>query len=436
MRVLWVTNFIPSVFSEKLGLSDNRKEGWVSGMLDALCGIKDREGITLAIASPVPQQYPEGIIESIDGIDLYGFHENEKPEIYEEILEKTFVAIIKDFRPDMIHIFGTEFPHTRAVTESIRKYGENLRFSSDRVLIGMQGVMGELAEHYLDGIDPGIVRRNTLRDILRYDGLEAQKLKFSIRSQNEIIALMSAGHITGRTSFDRGYTEKWAKKAKYHFMNESLRSEFYEGRWEYECAKAHTVFLCQANYPIKGMHYVLKALPALIAKYPDIKIRVAGDSITSRKTLKDKLKLSGYGKYLLGLEKMIQKETGVAPDITYLGKLTTEDMRREYLSAGLFLCPSTMENSPNSLGEAMLLGMPCVAANVGGIPDIIKDGEEGILYEGGNIEALENAIEEMFEKSPDELKAFGEQASKRAREDHDRDNNLKTLIKIYKDITG
>ena len=42
---------------------------------------------------------------------------------------------------------------------------------------------------------------------------------------------------------------------------------------------------------------------------------------------------------------------------------------------------------------------------------------------------------EMFEKSPDELKAFGEKASERARKDHDRDENLKTLIKIYKDIT-
>ncbi len=436
MRVLWVTNLIPSVFSEKLGLIDNQKEGWVSGMLDALRGIKEREGITLAIASPVSKLYPEGIIESIDGIDLYGFHENEKPEIYEETLEKTFVAIIRDYRPDMIHIFGTEFPHTRAVCECIRKYGENLSFSSDRVLIGMQGVMGELADHYLDGIDPGIVRRNTFRDIVKYDGLEAQKLKFSIRSQNEIIALMSAGHITGRTSFDRAYTEKWAKRAKYHFMNESLRSEFYEGVWEYEKSKAHTIFMCQANYPIKGMHYVLKALPKLISKYPDIRIRVAGDSITSHKTLKEKLKLSGYGKYLLGLEKMIQKETGIAPDISYLGKLTIDDMKREYLSAGMFLCPSTLENSPNSLGEAMLLGIPCVAANVGGIPDIIKDGQEGILYEGGNIEALENAIEEMFEKSPDELKALGEKASERARKDHDRDENLKTLIKIYKDITG
>ena len=42
----------------------------------------------------------------------------------------------------------------------------------------------------------------------------------------------------------------------------------------------------------------------------------------------------------------------------------------------MFLLPSSCENSPNSLGEAMLLGMPCVASNAGGIPDMLAAGRE------------------------------------------------------------
>ena len=55
-------------------------------------------------------------------------------------------------------------------------------------------------------------------------------------------------------------------------------------------------------------------------------------------------------------------------------------MRQAYLEADVFLLPSQSENSPNSLGEAMLLGLPCVASNAGGIPDMLADGQEGLLY--------------------------------------------------------
>lgn len=65
-----------------------------------------------------------------------------------------------------------------------------------------------------------------------------------------------------------------------------------------------------------------------------------------------------------------------------MGKLTAGQMRDRYLASSLYVCCSALENSPNSLGEAMLLGMPCVSADVGGIPSMFTDGVDGILYRG------------------------------------------------------
>lgn len=62
-------------------------------------------------------------------------------------------------------------------------------------------------------------------------------------------------------------------------------------------------------------------------------------------------------------------------------------MKQEYLNANVFICPSSLENSPNSLGEAQILGTPCLASYVGGIPDMMF-GNEGYLYRFEEIEML------------------------------------------------
>ena len=108
-----------------------------------------------------------------------------------------------------------------------------------------------------------------------------------------------AGHITGRTDFDREYAEKLNPNAKYHFMNETLREEFYHDSWNIDRIERYSIFLSQGNYPIKGLHHVLDILPDLIEAHEETMLYVAGDVITANDTLKDKIKISGYGKYLL-----------------------------------------------------------------------------------------------------------------------------------------
>ena len=82
--------------------------------------------------------------------------------------------------------------------------------------------------------------------------------------------------------------------------------------------------------------------------------------------------------------------------VTFLGSLSGKQMKENYLKANVFVLPSTIENSPNSLGEAMLLGLPCAAADVGGVTDMLESGSEGIVFQGTAPYMLSDAIEKIF----------------------------------------
>ena len=119
--------------------------------------------------------------------------------------------------------------------------------------------------------------------------------------------------------------------------------------------------------------------------------------------------------------------------IRFLGDLNAEQMKQAFLESNVFALPSTLENSPNSLGEAMLLGVPSVAANVGGVRNLMVHETEGLIYEPGDVAALTEGIMKLFVMA-EEASALGETAICHARKTHDPEVNLRELIKIYNEI--
>ena len=127
-------------------------------------------------------------------------------------------------------------------------------------------------------------------------------------------------------------------------------------------------------------------------------------------------------------------QLGVADALHYTGPLDAAAMRQAYLEADVFLLPSSCENSPNSLGEAMLLGMPCVASNAGGIPDMLAAGREGLLYgESQDADALARCLLQVL-TAPDGGTALGQAARARALHTHDAAANAAALVGIYETI--
>ena len=445
MKVLWLCNIIIPMIAEQLHLKSTNKEGWISGLADVVLKKQQENGIELSIAFPAPRiMFPlnHNICKKVLRVEntvlnCYGFYENPlRAESYDPALEKMLQMIVEDAKPDIVHCFGTEYPHTLAMCRIFP--------DKQRLLIGLQGLCSLCAEAYSADLPTKVFHKVTLRDHLRRDSMVEQQQKFAKRGVMEKEAIKLAGNITGRTEWDRLCTRKWNQEAKYFNMNEILRPEFYMAEWKADHCIPHSIFLSQGDYPLKGLHYVLMAMPAILAKYPDAAVYVAGNSIVNYTTLKQKLKISAYGKYL---RKLI-KENGLNNKVKFLGRLNAEQMRDAYLKSSLFICSSTLENSPNSLGEAMILGMPCVTADVGGIPSLFVDGEDGIMYEGYRIgrktedddrqlkavsKRLANAVIEMW-KNPEKQREYCMSARKHASRTHMREINYMKLVEIYAKI--
>lgn len=438
---------LPAV-AEYLGREGSNKEGWLSGLSSVILERQWENKIDLHVAFPVEYQmdgYSSEIVTEDGRFHCYGFYEDvNHAEQYDEKLEVRLKKIIDTVKPDVIHCFGTEYAHTLATVRSTSH--------PERVLVGIQGLCAVYANAYFANLPQKTVQSITLRDFLKHDSLKRQQEKFVKRGEMEMEAIKLVGNVTGRTDWDRHYTHQWNPKARYFAMNETLRPTFYEGEWREENCVPHSIFLSQGDYPIKGLHYMLLALPMIREKYPDVTVYVAGNSIVNHRTIKDKLKLSAYGKYLRDL---MQREN-LQDRVHFLGRLNGEKMKEQYLKSHLFVCCSTIENSPNSLGEAMLLGVPCVSANVGGIASIFKDGEDGILYEGfktpknsfdnvrdlkmcdeeqleNNAKSLANAVVEIWNNS-EKMNSFRENARKHARKTHDRERNYMKMMEIYAEI--
>lgn len=420
MKILWLTN-IPLPEASLL-LEDKPLPfgGWLLGVSETL---SSSEYTNLSVA--FPQKGIKGYKKlSGERIDYYAFNPIKTNEAGSIINIELFQNIINEANPDIVHIHGTELAHSLTMIKACELNNVN-------GVISIQGLVSKVAKHMYANLPSKAILGFTLRNFINQDSVYWMKKSFQKRGNNEIEALKRASHIIGRTTWDRAITNQINPKAEYHFCNETLRGEFYKHQWSINNCEKYSVFLSQGQYSIKGLHYVLEALPMILNRFPSSKIYISGKDITKSDTVKDQLYMTYYGKHI----KKLIKKLGLEENVFFTGPLDEEKMCQRYLKSHVFVCPSSIENSPNSLGEAMILGVPSVASYVGGIPDMLKDEEEGFLYQHDAPYMLAHSICEIFERKDLALK-FSRNARKHALKTHDKDENIRNLIEIYNNILG
>lgn len=414
MKLLWLCNIAPSAVQEKI--SGNAVGGlW----LDHVLADMRQQDFTIRILCRGAET--SGVVDEKCSFSVF---REDTPYVYQPELEAAFCEELDHFQPDVIHVWGTEYAHSLAMIHAAEK--KNLL---SHLVVNIQGLCSEIAKHYHDGVPERVCKLGSFRDIVRRDNLLQQQEKYVLRGALEIAALKKVKHAVGRTHWDRACLSRINPDLTYHHCDETLRHQFYEGSWRYESCQQYSIFAPGNSYPVKGFHYLLEAFAQVLKEYPEATLCVPGEGFPVVNNWKGKLRSTGYQYYL---ESLVRKY-GLKDKVHFLGGLSAEQMRQEYLKANVFVLPSTIENSPNTLGEAMLLGTPCIASDVGGVSTLLKHGEEGFIYPSGDTEQLTRYIKDVFTLK-EQAQVYGSAAKHHAQHTHDPEKNRQALLHIYEMI--
>lgn len=361
-------------------------------------GKEVQDGVAYYHLPPHRKTWPQKLIDIVRWRDV-GRDERLWPHYTEQ-----FRAFVRDFRPDVVHIFGTEL------------YTQLMALATGGVptLIHIQGLLS-LSIYIL--LPPGVTRyrllgdRPTPRNIFRSLEYWAYWRRSAHR---ERAILRAARHVAGRTEWDRLGSALLAPHARYHHAGELLREAFYQPLERRPPQR--TVIVTTTSAPLyKGFDLILNIADILRRRAGlDFEWRVFG--LVTRKAAERRL---GLDHAALGIRLM--------------GYATAETLREAYAGATLYVQPSYIENSPNSLAEAQICGLPAVATAVGGTPSMIAEGSTGFLFPAtdpymGASHILTLARDAALNTD------MGRRAAAEARRRHDPDTIMRELMQTYREV--
>lgn len=393
MKVLWVTHGIMPVMLNAMGKTAGIGGGWLDEPARLLAEDSD---IQLTIASSYSGK--ELIHKSLPGMEYYlvpeGYMDRMKnPSKKHRALCK---RLLEEIEPDLIHLHGSEFAGALSYIEQFRK----------PKLLSIQGLISKINSDYFYG---GIKMPSWLGCIMpwnvrSYLPIKLQHTRNKWRARAEIRQIEQVDAVIGCTRWDYVYSKKINSKLRYYNVGYAIRKEFLEGCWDLNACEKHTIMVSSMAVPLKGMHKAIEALALLREKYPDAKIKVTGYDILGKKFK------YGYSYHLYKKAKKL----GVLDAIEILGPQDVYGMINTLKSSHTFLLSSFIENGPNSMMEAMYVGVPCVCSYVGGAMQFAKEGEEAIFYRFEETEVLAYEIDRIWQDDELALK-LSQNARRRAK---------------------
>ncbi len=295
------------------------------------------------------------------------------------ITRRDLLWIVKDFNPSLIHIHGTEKP-----------YGLIKNYIITPIVISLQGFLSKSFSAVLGEIPLSIwEKKKTLKEIVfGNDFLNMHKTWYYNSFFEKKITSINKNFI-GRTDFDKDFLLEYNPDANYFFGNELLRQDFFEKNWNIKNINRYSIYTSSFTNPLKGFHILLDAVFLLKKEFPEIKIVVPG--IFSKRMFS---RFLGNSYFRIIKEKINQYN--LSENISFLGSLNGEQISNILFKTHVFVLPSFIENSSNALGEAQVVGVPCVVSNCGGTTSIIKENENGLYFLRGDAFSLANKIRSIF----------------------------------------
>ena len=324
-----------------------------------------------------------------------------------------YTDIIEQIQPDIIHIHGTENP-----------FGCILGRVNIPIVVSIQGNITIYYHKFFSGIEKKYlstkIYNGSLKEFLLSKNFSYNYKSFTKKKQIELKNLKKTTCIIGRTAWDRRITRIMAPDSVYYHGDEILRDSFYENKWknpDYPPGK-FMIHTTNGNSYYKGFETICLALNELNKLNFDVEWRVAG--ITEKSLI-----------YKIAKRKL--KKNFPTKGLVLLGSLSEQELIESMQRSNVYVMPSHIENSPNNLCEAMIIGMPCIATFAGGTGSLLIDKEEGLLIQDGDPWAMAGAILELMNNKKQAI-AMGENARRRSLHRHDKRRIVAELLETYHTI--
>lgn len=166
----------------------------------------------------------------------------------------------------------------------------------------------------------------------------------------------------------------------------------------------------------KGAYDLLNVIPDLIHQFPRLIIQLAGNGDLDKVTA-------------------VAESLEIQKHIQLLGWVSSDKMIALYYQADIFVLPSYHEGLPMAILEAMACGLPVVSTRVGGIPELVSGGENGILVDPGDRPALLASLTTLL-ADPALRDKMGQNNVQKVREEYDIPMYIKKLKNYYREILG
>jgi len=408
MKILWFTN-TPSLY--KKNTKGYNGGGWIESLEQIIAQQKD---IELAVSffhsddcfkskqgrsTYYPISHYNSILKKIKHNLFYNKYD--KAEI------NAFMEVVEDFKPDVIHIFGSE-----------QSFGLITKQTKIPVIIHIQGILNPYQNaYYAPGYSKlDIVKSNLLKPlylILKLRGLQI----FNHNTKREVTILKNCNFFMGRTEWDKNVSLLFAPQANYFYCSEVLRDIFYTSvPWKVKNRDKFVLVSTISKTSYKGFDLVLKTAQLLKQLASDFNFE---------------WRIFGVNEY-----KEWEKKLGIKcneVNIHLRGIANSETLVQNIQDADLFMHPSYIDNSPNSVCEAQILGIPVISTNVGGISSLIENNKTGVLIPANDPYTLASKII-TFKNNPEIASKIGNKARETALLRHNKETIKTDLLNIYKDI--
>lgn len=409
MKVLWFEVSVPGRYLGNGAIIG----GWQDSLEDI---VRELPEIELYIAFEGKKGDRSKKVGSVTYIPIVPVYSKIKDKIFEKLdywslnrdkMIPLAISIINDVNPDIIHVFGSEWC-----------WGQVAKYVSQPVVIHMQGSIPPYQNAFYP---PGY----NLKDYFSFNGIHLNRswnqywlsINNAHRAEIEEETLKIVSNYMGRTMWDRNIVKLYNPTADYYYCSEALRPAVLksQNKWSFNHKSKLRLVTVGCTSLLKGIDTILRTAKILKKHNVDFEWFLVG-----------KLWIKDFMQY----KENIRFED---VNVKLTGFLDAEALVELLLSSTIYVHTAYIDNSPNSICEAQYLGVPVISTFVGGIPSLVKNGEDGILVPANDPYTLSSMIMSLY-GDREKMQEFSISAMEKAKKRHSTSQITQDLLTCYKSI--